>query len=31
MAISQFENFMMQLMVDDLDAWWVHIRGLRSS
>ena len=22
------ENFMMQLMVDDLDAWWVHISGL---
>ena len=19
------ENFMMQLMVDDLDAWWTHI------
>jgi hypothetical protein len=29
--LSQFdqaENFMMQLMVDDLDAWWAHIRGL---
>lgn len=22
------ENFMMQLMVDDLDAWWEHITGL---
>ena len=22
------ENFMMQLMVDDLDAWWLHISGL---
>lgn len=22
------ENFMMQLMVDDLDAWWGHITGL---
>jgi len=22
------ENFMMQLMVDDLDAWWAHINGL---
>ena|SRR5215475_10834421 len=22
------ENFMMQLMVDDLDAWWNHIEGL---
>ena len=21
-------NFMMQLMVDDLDAWWAHIRSL---
>jgi catechol 2,3-dioxygenase-like lactoylglutathione lyase family enzyme len=21
-------NFMMQLMVDDLDAWWSHIAGL---
>jgi catechol 2,3-dioxygenase-like lactoylglutathione lyase family enzyme len=21
-------NFMMQLMVDDLDAWWTHIEGL---
>jgi catechol 2,3-dioxygenase-like lactoylglutathione lyase family enzyme len=29
--LSQFdeaENFMMQLMVDDLDAWWIHIMGL---
>ena len=22
------ENFMMQLMVDDLDAWWTHIDAL---
>ncbi|ESQ80560.1 VOC family protein [Asticcacaulis sp. YBE204] len=22
------ENFMMQLMVEDLDAWWAHIEGL---
>jgi predicted enzyme related to lactoylglutathione lyase len=22
------ENFMMQLMVDDLDAWWSHISAL---
>jgi hypothetical protein len=22
------DNFMMQLMVDDLDAWWTHIIGL---
>jgi hypothetical protein len=22
------ENFMMQLMVDDLDAWWAHIVAL---
>ncbi|MCA9738388.1 MAG: VOC family protein [Gemmatimonadota bacterium] len=22
------ENFMMQLMVDDLDVWWAHIEGL---
>jgi len=22
------ENFMMQLMVDDLDAWWARIRAL---
>lgn len=22
------ENFMMQLMVDDLDEWWAHISGL---
>ena len=22
------ENFMMQLMVDDLDAWWTHISSL---
>jgi catechol 2,3-dioxygenase-like lactoylglutathione lyase family enzyme len=29
--LSQFdeaENFMMQLMVEDLDAWWVHISSL---
>lgn len=23
------ENFMMQLMVDDLDAWWSHLSALR--
>lgn len=23
------ENFMMQLMVDDLDAWWARIESLR--
>jgi hypothetical protein len=22
------ENFMMQLLVDDLDAWWAHIAAL---
>lgn len=22
------ENCMMQLMVDDLDAWWAHVEGL---
>ncbi|MEO8465342.1 MAG: VOC family protein [Gammaproteobacteria bacterium] len=22
------ENFMMQLIVDDLDAWWVHLQSL---
>jgi hypothetical protein len=22
------QNFMMQLMVDDLDAWWVHVASL---
>jgi catechol 2,3-dioxygenase-like lactoylglutathione lyase family enzyme len=22
------ENFMMQLMVDDLDAWWAHLESL---
>ena len=22
------ENFMMHLMVDDLDAWWIHISAL---
>jgi uncharacterized glyoxalase superfamily protein PhnB len=25
---DQAENFMMQLMVDDLDAWWAHIDAL---
>ena len=24
-------NFMMQLMVDDLDAWWAHIESLELS
>ena len=23
------ENFMMQLMVDNLDAWWAHIQSLK--
>jgi hypothetical protein len=27
-AFDQAENFMMQLMVDDLDAWWAHISAL---
>ena len=27
-AFDQAENFMMQLMVDDLDAWWAHIQAL---
>ncbi len=22
------ENFMMQMMVDDLDAWWAHVEAL---
>ncbi len=26
---DQAENFMMQLMVDDLDAWWAHIQALQ--
>jgi catechol 2,3-dioxygenase-like lactoylglutathione lyase family enzyme len=25
---GQAENFMMQLMVDDLDAWWSHLEKL---
>jgi hypothetical protein len=25
---ARAENCMMQLMVDDLDAWWQHIEGL---
>jgi uncharacterized glyoxalase superfamily protein PhnB len=25
------ENFMMQLMVDDLDAWWEHVAALNLS
>jgi catechol 2,3-dioxygenase-like lactoylglutathione lyase family enzyme len=25
---DQAENFMMQLMVDDLDTWWAHIDAL---
>jgi catechol 2,3-dioxygenase-like lactoylglutathione lyase family enzyme len=25
---DQIENFMMQLMVDDLDAWWTRIEAL---
>ena len=27
-SFDQAENFMMQLMVDDLDAWWAHIKSL---
>jgi catechol 2,3-dioxygenase-like lactoylglutathione lyase family enzyme len=27
-SFEQAENFMMQLMVDDLDAWWAHINSL---
>jgi uncharacterized glyoxalase superfamily protein PhnB len=27
-SFDQAENFMMQLMVDDLDAWWAHISAL---
>jgi uncharacterized glyoxalase superfamily protein PhnB len=27
-SFDQAENFMMQLMVDDLDAWWEHIKSL---
>ena len=27
-SFDNAENFMMQLMVDDLDAWWVHIQSL---
>jgi catechol 2,3-dioxygenase-like lactoylglutathione lyase family enzyme len=27
-SFDQVENFMMQLMVDDLDAWWAHIQAL---
>lgn len=26
---DQAENFMMQLMVDDLDSWWARIESLR--
>jgi catechol 2,3-dioxygenase-like lactoylglutathione lyase family enzyme len=25
---AETENFMMQLMVDDLDAWWAHVEAL---
>jgi uncharacterized glyoxalase superfamily protein PhnB len=25
---EEAENFMMQLVVDDLDAWWTHISAL---
>ena len=28
MPFEKAENFMMQLMVDDLDAWWARIRTL---
>jgi catechol 2,3-dioxygenase-like lactoylglutathione lyase family enzyme len=27
-SFDQAENFMMQLMVDDLEAWWAHIKTL---
>ena len=27
-SFDQAENFMMQLMVDDLDAWWAHVNTL---
>lgn len=27
-SFDHAENFMMQLVVDDLDAWWEHIRTL---
>lgn len=27
--LDEAENFMMQLMVDDLDAWWARIESLR--
>lgn len=27
-SFDQANNFMMQLMVDDLDAWWAHIAAL---
>jgi catechol 2,3-dioxygenase-like lactoylglutathione lyase family enzyme len=27
-SFDQADNFMMQLMVDDLDAWWAHIEAL---
>ncbi len=27
-AEFQAENLMMQLMVDDLDAWWAHVSTL---
>jgi hypothetical protein len=27
-SFDQADNFMMQLMVDDLDAWWAHIDSL---
>ncbi len=28
-SFEQAENFMMQLVVDDLDAWWAHISALK--
>ena len=27
-SFDEAENFMMQLMVDDLEAWWAHIKAL---
>jgi uncharacterized glyoxalase superfamily protein PhnB len=26
--VNRAQNFMMQLMVDDLDAWWAHVASL---
>jgi hypothetical protein len=29
--IGHAEHFMMQLMVDDLDAWWTHLTPRRQA